>query len=119
MSARPGQNAILALEQMGAANVAAEQKKMTPAGLEPAIRGSVGRCLIHWATGPAEALLNFKHALPPGHWRPSARPSTLSGRRALEVRLAKELLARRGRPRRLAARAATTPAGPSAAAVLR
>ena len=28
------------------------EKKMTPAGLEPAIPGSVGRCLIHWATGP-------------------------------------------------------------------
>jgi hypothetical protein len=27
---------------------------MTPAGLEPAIPGSVGRCLIHWATGPSE-----------------------------------------------------------------
>ena len=26
--------------------------KVTPAGLEPAIPGSVGRCLIHWATGP-------------------------------------------------------------------
>jgi hypothetical protein len=26
--------------------------QMTPAGLEPAIPGSVGRCLIHWATGP-------------------------------------------------------------------
>ena len=25
---------------------------MTPAGLEPAIPGPVGRCLIHWATGP-------------------------------------------------------------------
>ena len=25
---------------------------MTPAGLEPAIPGSVDRCLIHWATGP-------------------------------------------------------------------
>ena len=25
---------------------------MTPAGLEPAIPSSVGRCLIHWATGP-------------------------------------------------------------------
>ena len=24
---------------------------MTPAGLEPAISGSVGRCLINWATG--------------------------------------------------------------------
>ena len=28
------------------------RNKMTPAGLEPAIPGSVGRCLIHWATGP-------------------------------------------------------------------
>ena len=26
--------------------------EMTPAGLEPANPGSVGRCLIHWATGP-------------------------------------------------------------------
>ena len=25
---------------------------MTPAGLEPAIPGSVGRCLIYWATVP-------------------------------------------------------------------
>ena len=24
--------------------------KMTPAGLEPSIPGSVGRCLLHWAT---------------------------------------------------------------------
>ena len=29
-----------------------EKRTMTPAGLEPAIPGSVGRCLIHWATGP-------------------------------------------------------------------
>ena len=28
--------------------------KMTPAGLEPAIPGSVGRCLIHWATVPVD-----------------------------------------------------------------
>ena len=28
---------------------------MTPAGLEPAIPSSVGRCLIHWATGPLSA----------------------------------------------------------------
>ena len=27
---------------------------MTLAGLEPAIPGSVGRCLIHWATRPSE-----------------------------------------------------------------
>ena len=31
--------------------------KMTPAGLEPAIPGSVGRCLIHWATGPVAQVL--------------------------------------------------------------
>ena len=29
---------------------------MTPVGLEPTIPGSVGRCLIHWATGPAEQI---------------------------------------------------------------
>ena len=29
---------------------------MTPAGLEPANPGSVGRCLIHWATGPYACL---------------------------------------------------------------
>lgn len=27
--------------------------QMTPVGLEPTIPGSVGRCLIHWATGPS------------------------------------------------------------------
>ena len=32
-----------------------EKRTMTPAGLEPAIPGSVGRCLIHWATGPLAA----------------------------------------------------------------
>ena len=31
---------------------------MTPAGLEPAIPGSVGRCLIHWATGPADLIFD-------------------------------------------------------------
>ena len=41
---------------------------MTPAGLEPAIPGSVGRCLIHWATGPsggddAQAILSASVAL--------------------------------------------------------
>ena len=35
----------------GVGRVAADIQ-MTPAGLEPAIPGSVGRCLIHWATGP-------------------------------------------------------------------
>ena len=31
------------------------QECMTPVGLEPTIPGSVGRCLIHWATGPLSA----------------------------------------------------------------
>ena len=35
----------------------ADVDNMTPAGLEPAIPGSVGRCLIHWATGPAAAAM--------------------------------------------------------------
>ena len=34
------------------ASTACPLRTMTPAGLEPAIPGSVGRCLIHWATGP-------------------------------------------------------------------
>ena len=34
--------------------------KMTPAGLEPAIPGSVGRCLIHWATGPLRRRIRFR-----------------------------------------------------------
>ena len=42
---------------------------MTPAGLEPAIPGSVGRCLIHWATGPTENPTNleqhFVHEIDP------------------------------------------------------
>ena len=33
-------------------SMACRTMQMTPAGLEPAIPGSVGRCLIHWATGP-------------------------------------------------------------------
>ena len=36
---------------------------MTPAGLEPAIPGSVGRCLIHWATGPlVDSMQNVQDA---------------------------------------------------------
>ena len=31
----------------------ARNREMTPAGLEPAVPGSIGRCLIHWATGPS------------------------------------------------------------------
>ncbi len=37
---------------------------MTPAGLEPAIPGSVGRCLIHWATGPDSVLGHIATAAP-------------------------------------------------------
>ena len=36
------------------------QECMTPVGLEPIIPGSVGRCLIHWATGP----LGARHGIP-------------------------------------------------------
>ena len=35
-----------------ATSLVAERAKMIPVGLEPTIPGSVGRCLIHWATGP-------------------------------------------------------------------
>ena len=35
----------------------ADGDNMTPAGLEPAIPGSVGRCLIHWATGPCKTVV--------------------------------------------------------------
>ena len=35
---------------------------LTPVGLEPAIPGSVGRCLIHWATGPSVKLKATKTA---------------------------------------------------------
>ena len=38
--------------------------KMTPAGLEPAIPGSVGRCLIHWATGPRARAAAMSAQLP-------------------------------------------------------
>ena len=38
--------------------MASAQWNMTSAGLEPAIPGSVGRCLIHWATRPSDLLVN-------------------------------------------------------------
>ena len=59
--------------------------KMTPAGLEPASPGSVGRCLIHWATGPVavchicanNAQLDVqniqRHTLPP-RWASTCDP---------------------------------------------
>ena len=37
--------------------------KLTTAGLEPAIPGSVGRCLIHWATGPCTRRKKQKRAV--------------------------------------------------------
>ena len=43
-------------------NLLGGAKEMTPAGLEPAIPGSVGRCLIHWATGPMNTFLDFPAA---------------------------------------------------------
>ena len=46
------QKAPKAIAQEFLSNEKAWRRKMTPAGLEPAIPGSVGRCLIHWATGP-------------------------------------------------------------------
>ncbi len=46
---------------------------MTLAGLEPAIPGSVGRCLIHWATGQSAGGLKPPRAgcwaLEAHHWR--------------------------------------------------
>ena len=33
-------------------NTTVLEECLTPVGLEPTIPGSVGRCLIHWATGP-------------------------------------------------------------------
>ena len=37
--------------------MSAKQHNMTSAGLQPAIPGSVGRCLIHWATRPSDPCL--------------------------------------------------------------
>ena len=37
--------------------MSARQHNMTSAGLEAAIPGSVGRCLIHWATRPSDPWL--------------------------------------------------------------
>ena len=45
-----------------------QARRLTSAGLEPAIPGSVGRCLIHWATGPVDPCLGESSiALPPVH----------------------------------------------------
>ena len=47
----PRRGSILPLWR--AAAVAPEAFTALRAGLEPAIPGSVSRCLIHWATGPS------------------------------------------------------------------
>ena len=45
-----------------------ELPMVTPVGLEPTTPGSVGRCLIHWATGPVDTCLGKSSiALPPVH----------------------------------------------------
>ena len=46
---------------------------MTLVGLEPTIPGSVGRCLIHWATGPVgdsrmQSNKTWWKAISDGHW---------------------------------------------------
>ena len=38
--------------------LASAQWNMTSAGLKPAIPGSMGRCLIHWATRPSDSLVS-------------------------------------------------------------
>ena len=51
---------------------------MTPAGLKPAIPGSVSRCLIHWATGPlakALAILKFDANQDDGNYSLRENPS--------------------------------------------
>ena len=42
-----------ALSTHEAMHVLSTHNQMTPVGLEPTIPGAVGRCLIHWATGPS------------------------------------------------------------------
>ena len=66
------------------------QTTMTPAGLEPAIPGSVGRCLIHWATGPPDC--GKAHNLHRSIWRPvragrfaTARLAQSAERKALNL----------------------------------
>ena len=65
---------------------------MIPAGLEPAIPGSVGQCLIHWATGPAITML-MKTAI---KWKCALTLLLDAGRLepfALHVRIAASLVA--------------------------
>ena len=46
---------------------AAAQAQVTPVGLEPTIPGSVGRCLIHWATGPSGKCRRADYVAPVYH----------------------------------------------------
>ena len=58
--------------------------KMTLAGLEPAAPGSVGRCLLHWATGPltmVQALKNGQRS----RWASEARLAQSVERKALNL----------------------------------
>ena len=57
---------------------------MTLAGLEPAVPGSVGRCLIHWATGPLVQEQPLEYFLT-GQVAPQARLAQLVERKALNL----------------------------------
>ena len=46
-----------------ARSCALRSKRMTMAGFKPAIPGSVGRCHIHWATGPSGDLADAAKSL--------------------------------------------------------
>ena len=50
---RPQENTVPA-QQLGTGGICTLLVPLTPVGLEPTIPGSLGRCLIHWATGPAK-----------------------------------------------------------------
>ena len=94
---------------------------MTPAGLKPAIPGSVGRCLIHWATGPSDACIQRKFSIIRLRGPQPARPRGSNPRRParksaiLPTELQQSSVASKPRPE-LALPAATgaslmTPAG--------
>ena len=51
-----------ALSTHEAMHVLSTHNQVTPVGLEPTIPGSVGRCLIHWATGPSMDFLTKLHS---------------------------------------------------------
>ena len=78
---------------------AAAAASLTPAGLEPAIPGSVGRCLIHWATGPhasSAGQANTGIADPAVCWMCAARLHTPCDRGPLSVRVRSTLVSTPG-----------------------